>query len=65
MTHKDIHGAFIKARIAAHYYAIKGRNYEFQHALRQFRQDKAIDKKIVSKVISQIFKEQKEMLKKT
>jgi hypothetical protein len=62
-----IHKALIKAQVALRYYTIvqPGRKYPPQQALRQFRQDKALDKKIVLRVISQIFKEQKEMLKKS
>lgn len=60
-----IHKAIIKAQVASRYYDIvsPGRNYPTQQALRQFRQDKNIDLKIVRQVIANIFKEQKELLK--
>lgn len=60
-----IHKAIVKAQVAARYYEIVNpeRNYPIQQALRQFRQDRNINKKIVLKIISQIFQEQKKMLK--
>jgi len=60
-----IHKALKIAIVASRYYAIVApdRNYPTQQALRQFRQDKKIDKKIVHQVIADIFKEQKALLK--
>lgn len=59
-----IHPALKKAQVASRYYAIvhPDRNYPMQQALRQFRQDRSIDKKILRAVIESIFAEQKKML---
>lgn len=59
-----IHPALTISQVALRYYAIvhPERNYHIERALKQFRQDRNIDKKVLRKVIEVIFKEQKKML---
>jgi len=60
-----IHDAFSKAAIAVRYYQrVKPeRNYDAEAARKQFDQDSKIDRKIVLEVVTEIFKEQKAMLR--
>jgi len=61
-----IHPAIKKTQVALRYYKIvyPERNYDDHNAVRQFNQDKKINNVIVLRVITEIFKEQKEILKK-
>lgn len=60
-----IHPSLTITEVALRYYAITHpeRKYDRHNAVRQWKQDKDIDKKVVRQVIDQIFKEQKKMLK--
>lgn len=60
MIHPDIS----KTGVAVRYYEVvhPERNYQKHQALRQFRQDRAIDLKVLKSVIREIFKEQMKLL---
>lgn len=60
-----IHEAFHKSRVAYRYYKIRypERNYNEDQSRKHFQQDNYIDKAILKKVIDEIYKEQKEVLK--
>lgn len=59
-----IHEAYTKSEIAVRYYNVKypDRNYSKQEAIKQFSQDKSIDKKTLRSVIDTIYAEQKKLL---
>lgn len=59
-----IHPALTITEVAMRYYSITHpeRSYDRHNAVRQWKQDKAIDKKVVRQVIDQIFKEQKKLI---
>lgn len=61
-----IHPALTITEVALRYYLLTHpeRNYDRHNAVRQWKQDKSIDKKVLRQVIDQIFMEQKKMLKK-
>jgi hypothetical protein len=59
-----IHEAFNKSMVAVYYYHYgKGITLSTQAAVKKFLQDKHIDKAILSLVLSNIFAEQKKLLK--
>jgi hypothetical protein len=60
-----IHKALSKTEIAFRYYRAVApeRKYNKEAARKQFNQDRDIDSKVISKIVDQIFKEQKELLK--
>jgi hypothetical protein len=60
-----IHKALSKTEIAFRYYkeVAPERKYDKEAARKQFNQDRDIDSKVISKIVDQIFKEQKELLK--
>lgn len=60
-----IHEAFTKSEIAFRYYQQKypERNYTRKEAMKQFSQDRAIDRKIIRTVIDTIYSEQKQLLR--
>lgn len=60
-----IHEAFKITEIALRYYKITHpeRKYSRHYAVKQWRQDKKIDKKIVLSIVNQINSEQKTILK--
>lgn len=59
-----IHNALSKSEVAFRYYLRlrPERQYTKREAIRQFIQDKHIDKKIVWIIVKQIFEEQKQLL---
>lgn len=61
-----IHEALNKSAIAERYYNIKHpeRNYTRQDAVKQFAQDSQIDRQLLLQVVNDVFKEQKELLRK-
>lgn len=61
-----IHEALNKSAIAERYYNIKHpeRNYTRQEAVKQFAQDSQIDRQLLMQVVNDVFKEQKQMIKK-
>jgi hypothetical protein len=60
-----IHKAFKITEIALRYYKITHpeRNYTRHYAVKQWRQDKVIDKKIVRSVVKEVINEQNTLLK--
>jgi hypothetical protein len=60
-----LHKAFVITEIALRYYNITHpeRNYTRHYAVKQWRQDRKIKKNVLSKVVKQIFSEQKDLLK--
>ncbi len=61
-----IHDALNKSAIAERYYHIKHpeRNYTRQEAVKRFNQDTKIDRQLLLQVVNDVFKEQKELLRK-
>lgn len=61
-----IHPALTITEVSVRYYKITHpqREYDRHNAVRQWKQDKSIDKKVLRSVIDQIFKEQKDLLRK-
>jgi proline racemase len=60
-----IHKALKITEVAQRYYKIKHpeRRYTRHYSIRQWRQDKTIDKDIVNVVLKKIFEEQTKLLK--
>jgi hypothetical protein len=60
-----LHKAFVITEIALRYYKITHpeRKYTRHYAVKQWRQDKNIDKSVVQLVLSNVFEQQKKLLK--
>ncbi len=59
-----LHEAFSITEVALRYYKLQHpeRNYSRHYAVKQWRQDKRIDSKVVKKVIDKIIVEQNKLL---